>query len=135
MSLEVARDVRDIPINLSYEEAKHYSQIFKSFDKDQEGHISMHDLRKALSNMEVKISDGELRDLITEVNANKNCTIEETFLQLSILIYWILYYAVDSTYIHSNSQLKWLLKEVSISYLLGCSLAKSQNFEMNRERV
>ena len=85
MGLKVASDVRDVPINLSYQEAKRYSQIFKSFDKDRDGHISIRDLRKALSDMEVKISDQELRDLIAEVDINKNCTIEEEeFLQVSV---------------------------------------------------
>ena len=71
MGLKAASEVRDSPINLSYQEAKHYSQIFKSFDKDKDGHISIHDLRRALQDMEVKVSDNELRDLIAEVDNNK----------------------------------------------------------------
>lgn len=84
MGLKVASEVRDTPINLSYQEAKHYSQIFKTFDKDKDGHISIHDLRKALLEIGEKVSDDELRELIAEVDINKNCTIEEEeFLQVS----------------------------------------------------
>ena len=83
MGLKVATEVRDAPINLSYQEAKHYSQIFKEFDKDKDGHISIHDLRKAIQEIGEKVSDNELRDLIAEVDINKNCTIEEEeFLQV-----------------------------------------------------
>ena len=83
MGLKVATEVRDVPINLSYQEAKSYSQIFKNFDKDKDGHISIHDLRKALREMGEKVNDDELRELIAEVDINQNCTIEEEeFLQV-----------------------------------------------------
>ena len=78
--------MRNAPINLSYQEAKHYSEIFKTFDKDRDGHISIHDLRKALREMGEKVDDDELRALIAEVDINKNCTIEEEeFLQVGIM--------------------------------------------------
>ena len=84
MGLHVATEVWNAPINLSYQEAKQYSQIFKSFDKDRDGHISIHDLRKALREMGENVSDDELRELIAEVDINKNCTIEEEeFLQVN----------------------------------------------------
>ena len=84
MGLTVATEVRDVPINLSYQEAKKYSQIFKSFDKDKDGHISIHDMRKALHEMGEKVDDDQLTALIAEVDINKNCTIEEEeFLQVS----------------------------------------------------
>ena len=84
MGLSVARDVRDVPISLSYQEANELLKIFKSFDKDKDGHISTHDLRKALTEMGQSVSDDELRELIAEVDINKNCTIEEEeFLQVS----------------------------------------------------
>ena len=84
MGLKVATEVRNVPINLSYQEAKHYSQIFKDFDKDNDGHISIHDLRKALKEIGENVSDDHLRELIAEVDINKNCTIEEEeFLQVS----------------------------------------------------
>ncbi len=83
MGLKVASEIRDVPINLSYQEAKHYSQIFKTLDKDKDGHISIHDMKRALAEMDIKVSDQELRDLIAEVDINKNCTIEEEeFLQV-----------------------------------------------------
>ena len=84
MGLSVAREVRDVPICLSYQEANELLKIFKSFDKDKDGHISTHDLRKALTEMGQSVSDDELRELIAEVDINKNCTIEEEeFLQVS----------------------------------------------------
>ena len=83
MGLSVARDVRDVPISLSYQEANDLLKIFKKLDKDKDGHISTHDLRKALTEMGEKVSDDELRELIAEVDINKNCTIEEEeFLQV-----------------------------------------------------
>ncbi len=83
MGLKVASEVRDAPINLSYQEAKQYSTIFHDFDKDKDGHISIRDLRKALNEIGEKVSDDELRGLIAEVDINKNCTIEEEeFLQV-----------------------------------------------------
>ena len=80
MGLKVATEVRDAPINFSSQEAKHYSEIFKEFDKDKNGHISIHDLRKAIQEIGEEVSDNKLRDLIAEVDINKNCTIEEEFL-------------------------------------------------------
>ena len=84
MGLKVRTEVRNVPITLSYQEAQRYSRIFKTFDKDRDGHINIHDLRKALLEMGEKVSDDELRDLIAEVDIDKNCTIEEEeFLQVS----------------------------------------------------
>jgi Ca2+-binding EF-hand superfamily protein len=83
MGLRVASEVRDVPINLSYQEAKRFSEIFKTFDKDKDGHISIHDLRKALKEIGENVGDEELQGLIAEVDINKNCTIEEEeFLQV-----------------------------------------------------
>ena len=90
MGLKAHSDVRDVEIKLSYKEAKHFTEIFKSLDTDKDGHISIYDLRKALLNMGEKLSDKELRDLIAEVDINKNATIEEEeFLQVITIIYGI----------------------------------------------
>lgn len=87
MGLSVARDVRNVPISLSYQEANELLKIFKNFDKDKDGHISTHDLRKALTEMGETVSDDELRELIAEVDINKNCTIEEEeFLQVDMSV-------------------------------------------------
>lgn len=48
MGYKVRTEVRNVPISLSYQEAKQFSKIFRNFDKDNDGHISIHDLRKAL---------------------------------------------------------------------------------------
>ena len=77
MGLSVARDVRNVPISLSYQEANELLKIFKNFDKDNDGHIS--------TEMGETVSDDELRELIAEVDINKNCTIEEEeFLQVDM---------------------------------------------------
>lgn len=86
MGLSVAREVRNVPISLSYQEANELLKVFKKLDKDKDGHISTHDLRKALNEMGEKVTEDELRDLIAEVDINKNCTIEEEeFLQVHII--------------------------------------------------
>ena len=48
MGYKARTEVRNVDINLSYQEAKEYGKIFRQFDKDRDGHISIHDLRKAL---------------------------------------------------------------------------------------
>ena len=89
MGFKARKEVRDVPINLSYQEAKQYSDIFMGFDKDHDGHISMQDLRKALQEMGETVSDDELRELIAEVDINKNFTIEEEeFLQVGGCCMW-----------------------------------------------
>jgi glycerol-3-phosphate dehydrogenase len=83
MGYKARTEVRNVDINLSYQEAKEYARIFKQFDKDKDGHISIHDLRKALHEMGASVSEEELRELIAEVDINQNATIEEEeFLQM-----------------------------------------------------
>lgn len=48
MGYKARTEVRNVDISLSYQEAKEYGKIFRQFDKDNDGHISLHDLRKAL---------------------------------------------------------------------------------------
>lgn len=48
MGYKARTEVRNVDIHLSYQEAKEYGKIFKQFDKDRDGHISIHDLRKAI---------------------------------------------------------------------------------------
>lgn len=83
MGLKARTDVRNVEIKLSYQEAKHFTQVFKSLDRDRDGHISIYDLRQALKDMGETLTDKELRELIAEVDINKNATIEEEeFLQV-----------------------------------------------------
>ena len=87
MGLSVARDVRNVPISLSYQEANELLKVFKKLDKDKDGHISTQDLRKALTEMGEKVTEDELRELISEVDINKNCTIEEEeFLKVCLYV-------------------------------------------------
>ena len=48
MGYKARTEVRNVDIDLSYQEAKEYGKIFRQFDKDKDGHICIHDLRKAL---------------------------------------------------------------------------------------
>jgi len=48
MGYKVRTEVRNVPISLTYQEAKEYSKTFHHFDKDGDGHISIHHLKKAL---------------------------------------------------------------------------------------
>ena len=87
MGYKVRKELQEAPINLSYQEAMKYTKVFKGLDSDKDGHISIQDLRKALSEMGETVSDDELRALIAEVDINKNCTIEEEeFLQVSVCV-------------------------------------------------
>ncbi len=94
MGSKVRSDVRNVEIKLSYKEAKMFTQIFQSLDKDKDGHISIYDLKKAIKDMGETITDRELRDLIAEVDINKNATIEEEeFLQViytQLLQWWLI---------------------------------------------
>ena len=86
MGFKARMEVRNVSISLSYQEAQRYSKIFQSFDKDRDGHINIHDLRKALQEMGEKVSEEELRELIAEVDINKNGNIEEEeFLQVGFI--------------------------------------------------
>ena len=88
MGLKARTDVRDVDIKMTYQEAKHYTQVFHSLDRDRDGHISIYDLRQALKDMGESVSDVELRDLIAEVDINKNATIEEEeFLQVTDIFF------------------------------------------------
>jgi glycerol-3-phosphate dehydrogenase len=83
MGLKVRTESRDVPITLSYTEAQNYIKKFKAFDRDGDGHISVLDLRKVLQDLGEKVEESQLRELISEVDLNKNNTIEEDeFLQL-----------------------------------------------------
>lgn len=83
MGLKARSEIRDVEISLSYQEAKNYQAIFQSLDKDRDGHISIYDMRRALHDMGESVTDEQLRDLIAEVDINKNATIEEEeFLQV-----------------------------------------------------
>ena len=48
MGYKARTEVRNVDISLTYQEAKEYGKIFRQFDHDKDGHISLHDLREAL---------------------------------------------------------------------------------------
>ena len=85
MGYKVRKELQEAPINLSYQEAMKYSKIFKGLDSDRDGHISLQDLKKALTEMGETVSDDDVLALIAEVDINKNRTIEEEeFLQVHL---------------------------------------------------
>ena len=56
---------------------------FLEFDKDNDGQISVLDMRKVLENLKQRVTEQELRELIAEVDTNRNQTIEfDEFVQL-----------------------------------------------------
>ena len=118
------KEVREVPISLSYTDAQNYLKKFKAFDRDGDGHIryacmhgypptlsqlvtiflstlvtefcpsdlsclcSVLDLRKVLTEMGETVDESHLRDLIAEVDLNKNNTIEEDeFLQVRMYVH------------------------------------------------
>eukprot|EP00117_Sycon_ciliatum_P038054 scpid85060/ scgid28348/ Glycerol-3-phosphate dehydrogenase, mitochondrial len=73
---------REFPY-LSKEETSRYRRIFDSVDTDGDGHISIIDLRKVLADIGTRVSDTQLRELIAEVDTNRNSHIEfDEFLEL-----------------------------------------------------
>ena len=84
MGLEVREHVRNVDINFTEVEIAKYKKLFGKFDIDGSGSISLNNLRHLLHQMGENLTDDQLRELIAEVDINKNSTIEEDeFLQVS----------------------------------------------------
>ena len=83
MGLEVREHVRNVDINFTEAEIAKYKKLFSNFDIDGSGSISLKNLRHLLKQMGEDITDDQLRELIAEVDINKNSTVEEDeFLQV-----------------------------------------------------
>ena len=69
--------------HFSEEELVNLKKKFREFDKDNDGQISVLDMRKVLGNLQQRVTEQELRELIAEVDTNRNQTIEfDEFVQL-----------------------------------------------------
>eukprot|EP00800_Vazella_pourtalesii_P021207 TRINITY_DN7767_c0_g4_i1.p1 TRINITY_DN7767_c0_g4~~TRINITY_DN7767_c0_g4_i1.p1 ORF type:complete len:739 (-),score=181.01 TRINITY_DN7767_c0_g4_i1:68-2284(-) len=69
--------------HFSEQELVNLKMKFLEFDKDNDGQISVLDMRKVLENLKQRVTEQELRELIAEVDTNRNQTIEfDEFVQL-----------------------------------------------------
>ena len=83
MGGKVREEIRKVPINFTLSEIRSYESIFKRVDSDGDGHISILDLRKVLTEIGENVTDDQLRELIAEVDTNCNSLIEfDEFLEM-----------------------------------------------------
>ena len=61
---------------LSEEKISEYREAFAMFDKDGDGHVTIDELRDVLARMDEHPTDEQLRDMISDVDADNNGTIE-----------------------------------------------------------
>ncbi|CAD5119357.1 DgyrCDS7975 [Dimorphilus gyrociliatus] len=77
------RSLRNIPINLSYEEIREMQKRFKSIDTSNKGFITVNDLRRHFHKRGEKISEEQLHEILEEVDCSNNAQIDlSEFLQL-----------------------------------------------------
>ena len=69
--------------SLSEEQVAEYKEAFELFDQDGSGTITLAELKTVMKNLGLNPSDNELLEMINEVDADGNGTIEFTeFLNL-----------------------------------------------------
>ena len=69
--------------SLSEEQVAEYKEAFELFDQDGSGTITLAELKAVMKNLGLNPSDNELLEMINEVDADGNGTIEFTeFLDL-----------------------------------------------------
>ena len=61
---------------LTEEKIAEYKEAFAMFDKDGDGHVTVDELREVLGRMGEHPTDEQLRDMIGDVDADNNGTIE-----------------------------------------------------------
>lgn len=84
MGLSLSQEMRNLPVTLSEDEVSYYKRIFERFDAGKRGRINSSEISKILKNIGESVSKDQLRDLIAEVDLNKNTTIElDEFLKVS----------------------------------------------------
>ena len=85
MGTKVREEIRSSASERQFDEKElqDLKKKFREFDKDEDGQISVLDMRKVLENLKQRVSEQELRELISEVDTNRNQTIEfDEFVQL-----------------------------------------------------
>lgn len=77
MGQDVNRQAKEsVPINFTREEINDYTKRFHSLDRDRKGFISLNDLRSSLKKQGENITDENLRNILNEVDLNKNGQVE-----------------------------------------------------------
>ncbi|XP_006817735.1 glycerol-3-phosphate dehydrogenase, mitochondrial-like [Saccoglossus kowalevskii] len=83
MGSSCRENLMNIPINFSEEDIKKYNKKFDCLDRGKKGYITLLDVRKFLDSIGEKVTEDQLRDMMNEVDCNKNGRIEkDEFLQL-----------------------------------------------------
>jgi len=71
------------PYGLSKEEVEAYKDAFSIFDKDGDGTISTSELAEAMKSLGQNPSDGEIQDMINEVDVDQSGTVDfDEFLKM-----------------------------------------------------
>ncbi|KAH7967724.1 hypothetical protein HPB52_002018 [Rhipicephalus sanguineus] len=81
LDIEMGGDVnkesqKKIPMTFTTSEVDQYIQKFQAIDKDRKGYISVVDLRRSLKAAGESVSELQLREMLNEVDLNKNGQIE-----------------------------------------------------------
>ena len=85
MGLALNLELRDPPMTLSENEVSHYTNVFERFGDGKRGAVNASEIGKVLTNIGEHVSSEQLKDLVAEVDLNKNTTIElEEFLKVSV---------------------------------------------------
>ncbi|XP_033629601.1 glycerol-3-phosphate dehydrogenase, mitochondrial-like [Asterias rubens] len=83
MGLNCHSSLLKVPIKFSREEVDKYTKRFHLLDKDNKGYITPVDMRFFLTSVGETITEDQLRDMLNEVDCNKNGRVElDEFLQL-----------------------------------------------------
>ncbi|KAL3196239.1 hypothetical protein MRX96_015541 [Rhipicephalus microplus] len=83
LDIEMGGDVnkesqKKLPMTFTTAEVDQYIQKFQAIDKDRKGYISVVDLRRSLKAAGESVSELQLREMLNEVDLNKNGQIELT---------------------------------------------------------
>ncbi|XP_072032092.1 glycerol-3-phosphate dehydrogenase, mitochondrial-like [Amphiura filiformis] len=83
MGNQCKASLMQLPDNFTEGERKKYTTRFHTLDKDKKGYITPIDLRKYLEHHGEHMSEDQLREMLNEVDCNKNGRLElDEFLQL-----------------------------------------------------
>ena len=83
MGLSLNSEMRALPISLSESEQIYYTDVFERFGGNR-GSISASEIGKVVKSLGEEISNDQLKELVNEVDLNKNTKIEvDEFLKVS----------------------------------------------------